>query len=35
MKVGKTTLASEIDNVLIASFEMGSNALHNVHVAPM
>lgn len=34
-KVGKTTLASEIDNVLIASFEMGSNALHNVRVVPM
>lgn len=34
-KSGKTTLASEIENVIIASFEMGSNALHNVLVAPM
>lgn len=35
MKVGKTTLAAEIENALIASFEWGSNALHLVNVSPM
>lgn len=35
MKVGKTTLASEIDKVLICSFEQGTNALHNVLVQPI
>lgn len=35
MKVGKTTLASEIDKVLIAAFELGANALHGVLVSPM
>lgn len=34
-KVGKTTLASEIDKVLIAAFELGANALHGVLVSPM
>ena len=34
-KIGKTSLASELEKVLIASFEMGSNALHNVYVAPV
>lgn len=34
-KSGKTTLASELDKVLIASFEQGSNALHNVLVQPI
>lgn len=34
-KMGKTTLASEIDDVLIASFESGTNALHHVKVIPM
>lgn len=34
-KVGKTTLASELDHVLIASFEAGTNALHNVMVQPI
>ena len=34
-KAGKTTLASELEKVLICSFEMGTNALHNVFVAPM
>lgn len=34
-KVGKTTLCSEIDKALIASFEPGSNGLHNVLVSPM
>ena len=35
MKVGKTTLASELDKVLIAGFEQGTNALHNVLVQPI
>lgn len=35
MKIGKTSLAAQLENVLIAAFEMGSNALHQVHVAPM
>lgn len=34
-KAGKTTLASQIDKVLIASFEAGTNALHNVLVQPI
>lgn len=33
--VGKTSIASEFENVLIAGFEMGSNALHNVYVQPV
>lgn len=33
--VGKTTLASRFENVLIASFEPGSNALNNVYVQPV
>lgn len=32
---GKTTLASKFKNVLIAGFEMGTNALNNVYVAPV
>lgn len=32
---GKTTLASKFEDVLIASFEMGSNALNNVYVQPV
>ena len=35
LKVGKTTLASELDKVLIAGFEQGTNALHNVLVQPI
>ena len=31
----KTTLAAQFDHVLIAAFEMGSNALNNVHVQPV
>ena len=34
-KVGKTTLASQLDKVFIASFEPGTNALDNVLTAPM
>jgi len=34
-KCGKTTLASELDKVLIASFEPGTNALNNVLVQPI
>ena len=33
--VGKTTLASKFEKVLIASFEPGSNALNNVYVQPV
>lgn len=33
--IGKTSLAADFDKVLIAGFEMGSNALHNVYVQPM
>ena len=33
--VGKTSLASEFKNVLIAGFEMGTNALNNVYVQPI
>ena len=33
--VGKTSLASEFNNVLIAGFEMGTNALNNVYVQPI
>ena len=33
--MGKTTLASKFKNVLIAGFEQGTNALHNVYVAPI
>ena len=32
---GKTTLASKFDNVLIAGFECGTNALNNVYVQPV
>lgn len=35
MKSGKTTLAAELDKVLIASFEPGTNALHNILVQPI
>lgn len=35
MGVGKTSLAAKFENVLIASFEMGSNALNNVYVQPV
>ena len=34
-KVGKTTLAAELDHVLICGFEQGTNALHNVLVQPI
>lgn len=34
-KVGKTSLAAQIDKVLIAGFEQGTNALHNVLVQPI
>ena len=34
-KVGKTTLASELDKVLICGFEQGTNALHNALVQPI
>lgn len=34
-KSGKTSLASEIDDVVICSFEAGTNALHQVNVVPM
>lgn len=34
MGVGKTSLAAKFENVLIAGFEMGSNALNNVYVQP-
>lgn len=33
--VGKTSLAAQFEKVLIASFEMGSNALNNVYVQPV
>lgn len=33
--VGKTSLAAEFKNVLIAGFEMGTNALNNVYVQPI
>ena len=33
--VGKTTLASKFEKVLIASFEPGTNALNNVYVQPV
>lgn len=33
--VGKTTLASRFERVLIAGFEQGTNALHNVYVVPI
>lgn len=33
--VGKTTLASKFDKVIIAGFEMGTNALNNVYVQPL
>ena len=35
MKSGKTTLASELDKVLICGFEQGTNALQNVLVQPI
>ena len=35
MKVGKTTLASELDHALICGFEQGTNALHNALVQPI
>lgn len=34
-KVGKTSLASQLDKVLIASFEPGTNAIDNILVSPM
>ena len=34
-KVGKTSLASQLDKVLIASFEPGTNAINNILVSPM
>lgn len=33
--VGKTSLAAQFDKVLIAGFEMGTNALNNVYVQPI
>lgn len=33
--VGKTSLAAQFERVLIAGFEMGTNALNNVYVAPV
>ena len=33
--VGKTTLASQFDDVLVAAFERGTNALNNVYVQPV
>ena len=33
-KVGKTSFAAQFENVLIVSFEMGSNALNSVYVQP-
>ena len=33
--VGKTSLAAQFENVLIAGFEMGTNALNNVYVQPV
>lgn len=33
--VGKTSLAAQFEKVLIAGFEMGTNALNNVYVQPM
>ena len=33
--IGKTSIAAEFEKVLIAGFEMGSNALHNVYVQPI
>ena len=33
--VGKTSLASEFKNVLIAGFEMGTTAMNNVYVQPI
>lgn len=35
MKVGKTSLVSKFNKVLILAFEAGYNALHNVHVQPI
>lgn len=35
MKVGKTTIASQFDKVLIAAFECGTNALNNKYVQPV
>lgn len=35
MKSGKTTLASEIDKVFIAEFELGAGDIHNILRAPM
>lgn len=35
MKVGKTTIASQFDHVLIAAMEPGTNALNNVYVQPV
>lgn len=34
-KVGKTTIASKFPKVLIAAFEMGSNALNDIFVQPV
>lgn len=33
--VGKTSLAAQFDKVIIAGFEMGTNALNNVYVQPI
>lgn len=33
--IGKTSTAAEFEKVIIAGFEMGSNALHNVYVQPI
>ena len=32
---GKTSLAAQFENVLIAAFEIGTNALNNVYVQPV
>ena len=32
--VGKTSLAAQFEKVLIAGFEMGTNALNNVYAKP-
>lgn len=34
-KIGKTTLISKFDNILILAFECGYNALNNVYVQPI
>jgi hypothetical protein len=32
---GKTSLAAQFENVLIAGFEQGTNALNNIYVQPV